>query len=85
MKTIYSFEVITIDEIPENKYERKNWKDSGVYRIKGDNSLFFVTNTSVEYLYNAENLFNKVNTGDEPQISEQLLLKALAAINGHKL
>jgi hypothetical protein len=87
--TKVQFTATTIDEVPKDHYDSKNWTEGpGVYYLKSADNLYFISKYSVDTIYNVtdKNLFTSIdNNFEEPKVNEELFLKALAASNGHRL
>lgn len=87
--TTLEFQVTQVEKVPENHYDCKNWEQGpGVYYIEENNCFYFVGKYSVDVIYGAdEKGFFKVveNTYESPKVDEDLFLKSIAAMNGHRL
>jgi hypothetical protein len=88
--TTVQFQVTQVDEIPENYYDAKSWKQGhGVYFHEGNNCMYFVGPYSVNTMYSPmdQKMFSIIEDTcyDNPKVDESLFLKALAASNGHRL
>lgn len=87
--TTVQFTAIAIAEVPKDHYDSKNWTQGpGVYYLKSADNLYFISKYSVDIVYNVtdKNLFTSVNeTYESPKVEEDLFLKSLAALNGHRL
>lgn len=75
----YIFEVIEIDQAPNDRYTPANWPKPGVYCVKGeDDKLVFVSDFSVDTVWRMSQLVQPFKDPGE-SVSESLLLKAIAA------
>jgi len=86
--TTVQFTATAIDEVPKDHYNSKNWTQGpGVYYLKSADNLYFISKYSVDIIYNAtdKNLFTSVDTSYEEKVDQDLFLKSLAALNGHRL
>jgi len=86
--TTVQFTAKAVDKLPEDYFDAKNWKDGpGVYYHKENNNMYFVSKYSVDVVYSVtdKNLFTSVDDTYEETVNQDLFLKSLAALNGHRL
>lgn len=76
--TKLQFQVIWKD-LPADQFNPKSWGGPGAYRTPQEpNKIFFIGDWSVDVVYSL-NLFTEVKESEEKNVSEDLLLKAIAA------
>lgn len=88
MQNKIQFNVEVVESIPENYYDAKSWDSKGVYYNEKNNCLYFVSQYSVDTIYNPseKGLFKIIERlADTPKVEESLLLKVVAAAHGHHL
>jgi len=87
--TKVQFEVTLTTEVPAEYYDAKNWKEGeGVYYSEEKDCMYFVNKYSVDTIWNPsqKGLFTVIeDTFDSPKVEKDLLLEAIAAMNGHRL
>lgn len=87
--TTVQFTATAVDKLPDDYFDAKNWKDGpGVYYHKENNNMYFVSKYSVDVVYSVtdKNLFTSIDdVYESPKVEEELFLKSLAALNGHRL
>jgi hypothetical protein len=78
----YIVEIQHIDKVPDNWTSKSDWPEIGIYSCKNEpNNLYHVYEYGVNYISNCQNFVKREITDEElyPAITEQLLLKAIAA------
>jgi hypothetical protein len=88
--TTLQFKVTRIETVPENYYDAKSWEHGvGVYFHDDNNCLYFVGKYGVNTIYNPmeQRLFDIIDDPhySPPKVEEDLLLRAIAAMNGHRI
>ena len=82
----YIIEITEVEEQPKDWTNLSAWPSKGIFKVKNDTSLYHVGNYSVNYWsYGAESLQELPPKDPSPTVSEELLLKALAATHGKVL
>ena len=72
-------EIIVFDTRPDDWTTKSSWPGEGVYMVKGDTSLYAVNKYGVDYISFGEQFTHTPYIKPEEQVSESLLLKAIAA------
>ena len=72
-------EITAIDARPDDWTTKTSWPGEGVYMVKGDTSLYAVNKYGVDYISYGDAFTNTAYIKQEEQVSESLLLKAIAA------
>lgn len=72
-------EITQLDTRPTEWTTKSYWPGKGVYQIKDDTSLYVVHEYGVDYISYAEPFNATPYVKPEEQVSESLLLKAIAA------
>lgn len=75
----FVIEVIQLDTRPEDWTTKTSWPGEGVYQVKNDTSLYAVNKYGVDYISYGEAMTATPYIKPEEQVSESLLLKAIAA------
>jgi hypothetical protein len=87
--TKVQFEVKIVTEVPAEYYDAKNWEQGiGVYYHEEKDCMYFVNKYSVDTIWNPsqKGLFEVIeDTFHSPKVEEDLLLRAIAAMNGHRI
>lgn len=85
----FVIEITEIDKQPEDWTNFKSWPGVGIYKVKGDDSLYHVYerhqySSGVDYIPYPELLLRSEYEDRGELISESLLLKAIAAASQAK-
>lgn len=72
-------EIIELDTRPSEWTTKSEWPGEGVYMVKGDTSLYAVNKYGVDYISYGDAFTHTPYIQPEEQVSESLLLKAIAA------
>jgi hypothetical protein len=77
----YIIEIVELDVRPDEWTNKLNWPGDGIYSCKDDTSLYDVGEYGVSYIpWKKQFMVRPVKENElSPQISEPLLLKAIAA------
>lgn len=77
----YIIEIMELDVRPDDWTSKLNWPGDGIYACKDDSSLYEVGEYGVTYISSKKPFMVRPVKENElsPQISESLLLKAIAA------
>jgi hypothetical protein len=78
----YIVEIQHIDKLPDNWASKSDWPEMGIYWCKSEpNTLYHVYEYGVNYISSCQDFVKRKVTDEElsPVITEQLLLKAIAA------
>lgn len=77
----YIIEIMELDVRPDDWTSKSNWPGDGIYACKNDSSLYEVGEYGVTYISWKKPFMARPVKENElsPQISESLLLKAIAA------
>jgi hypothetical protein len=88
-KSKIQFEVSLVEKTPKDYYTPENWEQGeGVYYSKETDYIYFVDKHSVNSIYApfSKGLFTLIEDEyQSPKVEEDLFLKSLAALNGHRL
>jgi len=87
--TKVQFEINVVEEAPSDYYTPDKWEQGeGVYYAKKTDYLYFVSKHSVDSIYSpiSKGFFTVIEDEyQSPKVEEELFLKSLAALNGHRL
>lgn len=77
----YIIEIEALEKRPEDWTTASEWPHNGIFSCKGDTSLYHVYDYGVNYISYKDEFVKRSITDEElvPQVTELLLLKAIAA------
>jgi len=75
----FVIEIVEIEKCPDDWTTKANWPGEGIYRVKEETNIYAVHSWGVSFIGNDEPFTKTPYIQPEEQVSESLLLKAIAA------